>query len=368
MVKIAVIGGGVFGCCAAIELKKKGFEVVLFERSNELLSGASTNNHLRHHHGYHYPRSKETALESINSKKDFEKEFKECIIRDYPAYYAVAKENSKSTPAQFLKFCDDLNLKYEVVEIDKNIFDPKFISLCVKTPEQSYDPLILKSLIQKKLKENNIKYNLNHEVVAGKIKDFVKTLTIKNGSEVYEECFDFVVSAIYSNFNKINDWFGFKKKTFQYDLMELIDVKLPIDERIAAMIVDGDFSTFVPLQKKGVVRLGHSKHVFLKTVVAEDIDTDALIKENKISNKDKILSESAKYYPILKNAKYLGSTFIVRVIKSNVQKTDERPSEITPHGSGIYSIFGGKVITCIPAAKNIADIIDAESRSVLTLN
>lgn len=360
MVKVAIIGGGIFGCCAAIELKKKGFEVVLFERSNDLLSGASTNNHLRHHHGYHYPRSKDTALESIKSREDFESEFRECIIGDYPAYYAVAKENSKSTPEQFLKFCDDLKLEYELVEIDKNIFNPDLISICVKTPEQAYDPLILKNLVEKRFEKNKIDHRLRNEVIAGKTNGKVKTLTIRNGSEVYHEDFDFVVSAIYSNFNKINEWFGFEKKTFQYDLMELIDVRLPIKERIAAMIVDGDFSTFVPLQEKGVVRLGHSKHVFLKTLVTDDIDTDSLIKENKITHKDKILSESAKYYPLLKNAKYLGSTFIVRVIKSNVQKTDERPSEVTSHGNGIYSIFGGKVITSVSTAKNLANMIMRE--------
>ena len=40
-----------------------------------------------------------------------------------------------------------------------------------------------------------------------------------------------------------------------------------------------------------------------------------------------------------------------------VDSTDERPTEITDHGSGIYSIFAGKVITCVDAAKKIANIL-----------
>ncbi|MCR4284517.1 MAG: FAD-binding oxidoreductase, partial [archaeon] len=110
MKEVAIIGAGIFGCSAAIELERKGFHVTIFERSGEILSGASTNNHLRHHWGYHYPRSKETALESINSREDFREEYEDCIIDGFPAYYAVVKENSKSTPKQFMQFCDDLGL------------------------------------------------------------------------------------------------------------------------------------------------------------------------------------------------------------------------------------------------------------------
>jgi len=359
LMKIAVIGAGVFGCSAAIELSKKGHEVVIFERAKEILSGASTNNHLRHHYGYHYPRSKETALESINARKSFEKEYKECVIDGFPAYYAVAKEGSKSTPEQFLKFCDDLSLPYEIVETDPMIFNPSKISLCIKTPEPAYDPKILKEIILKKLKEPNISLNLDCEVVGGEIlENELKRIRVKQGNKEFFKDFDIVISAIYSNFNKINVWFGFPKKTFRYDLMELVDVKLPINERVAAMVVDGDFCTFVPLSEKGVVRLGNSKQVFLKTVVSDSLDIDSLIKENSLSNKDKIISESIPYYPILKEAKYIRSTFVVRIIKASVESTDERPSETTEHGKGIFSIFGGKVITSIETAKKLASYIE----------
>ncbi len=358
MKKIAIIGGGVFGCSVAITLARRGFFVSLFERSNEIMSGASTNNHLRHHYGYHYPRSKETALDSIDSKKDFEEEYLDCIISGFPAYYAVAKENSKSTPEEFLKFCHDLGLKYEIVNPDPAIFDVAKISLCLKTSEPAYDPKTLKEIMESKLRENSVKLHVNHEITSGKINiDGSKELSIKNEGIIFNEKFDFVISAIYSNFNKINEWFGFKKSTFRYDLMELIDVRLPLKKRIAAMVVDGDFSTFVPLKEEGVVRLGHVKEVLLKTAVSDSLDAQELIEQNTTSNKDRILSESIKYYPILKNSKFLKSIFIVRIIKANAEGTDERPSEITSHGSGIYSIFGGKVITAMTTAKKLSNIL-----------
>jgi hypothetical protein len=186
-------------------------------------------------------------------------------------------------------------------------------------------------------------------------------LKIKDKGEIREEIFDFVVSAIYSNFNKINVWFGFPKEKFRYDLMELLDMELPIKDRFGAMVVDGDFSTFVPSGPNGIVRLGHVREVRIKTIVSEDLDADSLIKENKITKKEDILRESIKFYPILRYAKYVKSIFIVRIVKAGVESTDSRPSEITEHKKGIFSIFGGKVITCVETAKKIADKIDSEA-------
>ena len=60
MKKVAVIGSGIFGCTAALELSED-FDVTIFDRAGGILEGASTINHLRHHLGFHYPRSKETA-------------------------------------------------------------------------------------------------------------------------------------------------------------------------------------------------------------------------------------------------------------------------------------------------------------------
>jgi hypothetical protein len=358
MKKIAVIGGGIFGCSAALELSRDN-EVVIFEKSDGILNGATTHNHLRHHYGYHYPRSKETALESIKGRESFEREYGECVIKGFPAYYAIAKKGSKSTAEEFLKFCDNLDLKYEEVEPDPEIFDVSKIVKCLKTDEPAYDPNVLKEIVAKKLGESGIDARFGHEIIGGEIlKNGKKKLKIKNEENDFDEDFDIVISAIYSNFNKINKWFGFPKKKVEYALMELLDIELPIKERIAAMIVDGDFSTFVPLKEKCVYRLGHVKKSVLKEGVSDHLDGDLIASENTDSNKDKILEESARYYPIIKNAKFLRSIFITRVVKANVEDTDERPTEITAHGNGVYSIFGGKIITCVNTAKELAGMID----------
>ena len=363
MKKIGIVGAGAFGCSIALELEKKGFEVHLFEKDNDICQEATKKNHLRHHYGYHYPRSKKTALESINARKSFEKMFKECIIDGFPAYYAMVRKGSKTSKKDFLEFCDELGLKYEIVAPDPKIFNVVEIDFCIKTPEPAYDPLILKEIIKKYLKDTNVKISLSSEITNGKImSNGKKRLTIRKNNKEYYEDFDIAIFAVYSNLGKINGWFDFPKKRYRYDLMELLDVELPIKKRFGAMIIDGDFSTFVPLTKLGNVRLGHVREVRIKTEISEGLDVSEWIKKTDISKSDKIMKESIKYFPILKEAKVLGSNYIVRIVRANVDSTDDRTSEITDYGNGVYSILAGKVISCVDIAKDLSEkIIDSLS-------
>ena len=102
--KIAIIGGGLFGSTIYITLKRKGYDCTLFERNNDLLLGASTNNLNRVHFGYHYPRDDQTAKQSYNGYVSFKKFYKGTIIKDFKNYYLIA-ENSKVNLKDYLKFC-----------------------------------------------------------------------------------------------------------------------------------------------------------------------------------------------------------------------------------------------------------------------
>lgn len=356
MKKIAIIGAGIFGTSAALELAKN-FEVTIFERAGDILTGASTNNHLRHHYGYHYPRSEKTAMESIMARESFEREYKECVVDGFPAYYGVSKTESKTTPEDFIKFCDSLKLPYKTEFPDEALIDRTKLATCIKVPEPVYDPDILREIVMTKLKKSPVKLKLNHEIIDGKIIGNKKRLKLKTINGIREEEFDYVVSAIYSNFNSINKWFNFPKKKARYALMELLEIELPIKGKIGMTLMDGKFSTFLPNGAKNTFLLGHVRESILKEMVSDDLDTNLIESENKMSNKDKILKESVKYYPILNKAKYVSSVFVTRIIKPNVEETDERPTEITEHGNGIYSIFGGKVITCVDTAKRIAEMM-----------
>ena len=52
--RVAVLGGGLQGCCTALALADRGVEVVLFERNGELLSRTAVANEGKIHLGYMY--------------------------------------------------------------------------------------------------------------------------------------------------------------------------------------------------------------------------------------------------------------------------------------------------------------------------
>ena len=72
--KIAVVGGGLFGCTAAIYAARAGHEVHLLEAKRDLMRGATAGTFARGHRGYHYPRSPETGRESRRAEKSFRAE------------------------------------------------------------------------------------------------------------------------------------------------------------------------------------------------------------------------------------------------------------------------------------------------------
>ena len=78
--RVAVVGGGLFGATAAIYLARDGHDVHLYERSGGLLSAASSINQLRLHSGYHYPRSPETIRECQDGLASFRAEYGPAVI------------------------------------------------------------------------------------------------------------------------------------------------------------------------------------------------------------------------------------------------------------------------------------------------
>lgn len=362
MKKVAIIGAGVFGTTAALELSKNNFEVVVFDRTDNILTGASTVNHLRHHFGFHYPRSKETVEEIKIARKSFEQEYGQSLSSFFDDYYGISLVGSKTAPEGFIDFCNRLKLPYIVSFPEEKYLDRKKIGICIKTPERVYDPDVLKGLILRKIRAGNIKLKLNHNIIGGDIKDKCKLLKIRCGSRNFEEKFDFVVNATYSNFNQFNKLMGFPRKTLLYELVELLEIQLPDDKKIGLTIMDGQFSSVLPRGEKGTFTLGHVKESVLAAVTSNDLDTFKMSSENTKSNKKNILKKGIEDFPFLKDAEVIRSLFVTRVVKANVDATDERPSEITQYGNGIYSIFGGKVITCCNIAKKITGLIKKESR------
>ena len=99
--KIVIAGGGFFGGSIALMLHRRGWEPIVVEEADELLTKASRVNQARVHGGYHYPRSLMTAYRSRQNYEKFRQHYRDAIVDEFTKVYAVGRLFSKVTASQF---------------------------------------------------------------------------------------------------------------------------------------------------------------------------------------------------------------------------------------------------------------------------
>lgn len=357
---VAVIGGGIFGATCALELAKIA-EVTLLERRQELLTEVSFNNQFRHHSGFHYPRSYDTIAEIKATRKDFEAEYEEAIIRSFPSYFCTSATGIEIPAERYLAACMNSNLAFTLGGPPEGMLDLSKVNLCLKTDEAVYDVPRLRQIVTDRLKSNpDIRFLPGTDVVNGSIdKDGSKRLTVAGPEGAREESFDLVVNATYSNRNLFAAWFGFPIEPLRFDLYELLVLRLPIPQ-VCITIIDGPFTSLVGTGREGEFLLSHIHHSVSRSVIPADgmpPDWGA-----PPTNRATMLRHSSRYLPILGKATDVESRWATRAVNAYARDFDARPTVITNHGFGCWSVLGGKIITCVSNAREIAQEILGEQR------
>ena len=345
--RIAVIGGGIFGITVSIILGKN-HQIELFERNKELLQSASGSNQYRIHRGYHYPRSPDTVKDIIRSENSFKETFSEAIVNHYEHYYCIAKKNSLTSVTQFVDFCTKNGL--EIKESVLDCVQKDSIDLCVRVKESVYDPKKLKKLSLDKLKERNVKVHLNTEVT----------------DKIFEE-FDKVVICTYANLNVLLDKFPELQQEYQFELCEKPVVKLPSSfQNKSVVIMDGPFMCIDPLANTELHLLCNVTHEIHQTNIGKFPEVNeeylhlldnGIMKNPSHTNYAKFIKSSLEFFPEIKNAQHIGSMFTVRAVPPRVEDTDERPTLVKKINEKIITVFSGKITTCVEAANEVKKII-----------
>jgi len=326
--KILVIGAGIFGCTISLELDKNGYRVTLVDSSNEILSKATKNNHNRIHYGYHYPRSIKTAKQSLDGLTSFVMNYKECIVSDFPNYYAISNNGSRLTTDEYKEFCDEVGIMYKQSYPNETFLNPNYVDSCFKVDEPVYDINILTKIISSKLKQSKVKIKLNEKVT--------KKMTTS---------FDFIINCTYSNINDINEMLDIETINFKKQLV-IIPVVLGNFKKIGLTIMDGNFCSVMP---KGFdtnhFLLYHVKH----SVVQENIINESINLKREMQI---LYDDCVKYYPFIKHTRIVDCYKTVRSIPINYN--DERLSKVLTYSNkNVISVFSGKVTTCVKIAKQI---------------
>jgi len=354
--KVAVIGAGIFGTNCAIELSKF-CDVTVFEKNSDIMQEASFVNQYRHHWGYHYPRSSETVRDIRKAIGSFEKLYDKAIIRDFPTYYCIAKKGSKTSAEEYVEFCRKHELPFLLEYPDENYVDRDKISISLKTLEPIYNYEILKQLVDSQLiKSPHLTMKLKTSIANGSIKpDGKKVLvSVNDKGEEDQETFDFVVNATYAMHNQLAHWLHFPIKPVRIDLVETLIVKLDMP-KISIAIMDGPFTNLVPTQLDNLFTLVHIKESILERYVPSNGLPSS--KKPKLSKVKETLKKSAEWLPILSSAEVQEVRYVFRAVNAYREHDDARPSDITAHGFGCWSILGGKIVNCVETSKEIAEEI-----------
>lgn len=350
--RVAVIGAGLFGCTAALHLDRAGAEVHLFEKSGVLLNGATSRCYYRLHRGYHYPRSLETAKESLQSEASFRAEYGPAVIDGGVQIYAVANEGSRVSGEVFEHFLRYLRLpfvrvpKHELIRNCDDIF-------AVEEPRLDFNELA--GLVTAKLAASGVELH-------------AKELTPSRAAE-----FDFIVVAAYANTGGVLAKFGIEPPEYKFQVVERPAVLLPAGfDGSSIVVVDGPFCCVDPLGSTALHIVGH----VVETVHATNVGTSAQVPTELrqyvntinelpkgLSRFGRVIADGSKFVPGLAKAEHVTSTLTIRAVMPNVEATDARPTLVDRVSDKIIRVFSGKLGTAVTAAREVVRMLEPGLRS-----
>ncbi len=341
--RVAVVGGGIFGCTTAWMLSKNGFFVDLYEKNSDIMNQASNINQYRLHRGYHYPRSKDTALSSINSENSFLKEYGGAVVNgDVEHYYCIAKDDSKVDAKQYWTFLNEMNLHYKEKKLD--FMRESVVNLVVKVKEFLFNPTHLKRLCKNKLGKYLVRLNLNSNTT---IEDL--------------ENYDYIVNSTYANSNQLLS--TDKQKDYQFELCEKPVIKLPEQyKNKSVVIMDGPFMCIDPLGDTGLHVMGNVVHAIHSTNVGkfpkynskfDNLLNKGIIKNPSITNIDKFIESAKRFFIDIDKSEHIGSMFTFRTVLPNRDNDDARPTLVEKVTDNLFNVFSGKIGNCVNASKKI---------------
>jgi len=363
--KVLIIGGGFYGMYLSEYLSNSGCEVVLIEKQDDFMRGASYINQARVHNGYHYPRSILTALRSRLSFSKFSDEFETCIDDSFSQNYMISKLNSKVSPSQFELFCRRIGANYEPAPPKvTQLMDSNYVQAAYTVEETAFNAIELKEVMKSRIVDANVQFHLGVEVTS--IHKDGKMLVVNTIPAEINNLFcsqsieaDHVFNCTYSSVNKINRASGLDIIPLRHELTEVSLVDVPEElSNMGITIMDGPFFSlmpFPPTKSHSFTHVRYTPHFDWSDHDEECNSTHIDINYYRMNEKSayrKMVQDAQRYIPILSECNYRESLWETKTILPSSEVNDSRPILFKEnHGvDGYHCIMGGKI-------DNVYDVI-----------
>lgn len=357
-----VVGGGFFGCSLAAYLRREHRQrVVLFEMGGDLLQRASYANQARIHNGYHYPRSLLTAVRCRVNFPRFVEDYAACIVGDFEKYYAVGRDMSKTTAAQYRQFCERVRAPIRRAPAAiRGLFDPDRVEEVFAVHEVAFDAVKLKELVVRELLEHQVDVRLRSEVTAvrpaagGHLE--VEVRTPEGTASVTTAA---LYNCTYARINRLLVGSGLPSIHLKHELTEMPLVEVPDEIRGRAFtMMCGPFFSIMPFAPRGLHALSHVRYTphaeWTDLPGGEWRDPYAVLSAvERRSNFPHMIRDASRYMPCLRACRQVDSLWEIKTVLPKSEVDDSRPVLYRENCGlpGVTSLLGAKI-------DNIYDVLE----------
>lgn len=346
-----VVGAGFYGCVVALYLmrERKLKRVAIIEREKTLMKRASSNNQARVHNGYHYPRSFTTAYRSRCSLPRFVKDWPDAIYSDFSHIYAIAREGSRVTSAQFRHFCGEIGASLEAAPLAiKSYFESRLIEDVFIAEEPAFDSSKLAIIIARELTEAGVEviYDSTVEKVQRTDTDELSVTVIREGHTESSIC-SYLFNCGYSGLCQIQGVHS-RPRGLRHEVAELALVRVPERiEKIGVTVMDGPFFSLLPFPSKRLHTLSHVRYTPHQSFLDEEGKDPYTVLGSHTgeSRFERMRRDAERFMPILEEVQYEESLLELKTVLTQNESDDGRPILFERHEElpGMYSIMGGKI-------------------------
>ncbi|MBW3577911.1 MAG: FAD-binding oxidoreductase [Actinobacteria bacterium] len=243
-----VIGAGIFGLYAARLSTRRGLRTAVVDREPEPLTRASYVNQARLHHGYHYPRSRFTALSSGQYFERFSAEFPEAVHSRFDNIYAIAASGSVTSAARFEEFCEAIGAPTRRVPTS-DYFVAGAVTQAWATTEYATSNDRLRMALLARL-DDRVHWQLGAGVTGLDVGGGEVRLELEDGRQL---CAASLVIAAYAGANPLLLSAGLAPLPLKYELCEvaLVTPSAPL-AGLGITVMDGPFFSVMPFGDSGL--------------------------------------------------------------------------------------------------------------------
>lgn len=351
-----VIGGGFFGCCVALHLKRRRASILIVEQEADLCARASFANQARIHNGYHYPRSLYTAYRSRINFRLFLEDFPECVVSSFVKLYAIGRQRSQVSARQFERFCRTIGAPLRPVRpAHAKLFDPRLVQAVYEVTEHAFDAAILRQTLRRRLDAAGVDIRLNTRVISVAAHGTRSRIVLADATGVETSA---VFNCTYAGLRQVAGLRPAGPVALKQEITEIALIDPPDEIRpLGITVMDGPFFSTMPFPARGVHSLSHVRYTpHCSWIDGGDTAPDpyaVLAGYPKVSRAPHMLRDASRYVPALSRARHLESLFEVKTLLVRSELDDSRPilMERGPSAAPAYSIMGGKI-------DNVYDVID----------